>query len=41
MGSIFGGGLDTVLSTVAGYLGYDGSSIGKLMNFSLPAIFSV
>ncbi|WP_333886838.1 OmpA family protein [Sphingobacterium siyangense] len=40
LGSIFGGGLDTVLSTVAGYLGYDGSSIGKLMNFSLPAIFS-
>ncbi|WP_313262927.1 DUF937 domain-containing protein, partial [Sphingobacterium multivorum] len=40
LGSIFGSGLDTVLSTVAGYLGYDGSSIGKLMNFSLPAIFS-
>jgi len=40
LGTIFGGGLDTVLSTVAGYLGYDGNSIGKLMNFSLPAIFS-
>ena len=40
LGSIFGGGLETVLSTVAGYLGFEGSSIGKLMNFSLPAIFS-
>jgi outer membrane protein OmpA-like peptidoglycan-associated protein len=40
LGSIFGGGLDTVLNTVARYLGYDGSAIGKLMSFSLPAIFS-
>lgn len=40
VGSIFGGGLETVLTTVSGYLGIDGSSIGKLMNFSLPAIFS-
>ncbi|WP_313269669.1 OmpA family protein [Sphingobacterium sp.] len=40
LGSIFGGGLETVLTTVSGYLGIDGNAIGKLMNFSLPAIFS-
>ncbi|WP_333862993.1 OmpA family protein [Sphingobacterium sp.] len=40
LGSIFGGGLETVFTTVSGYLGIDGSTIGKLMNFSLPAIFS-
>ncbi|MDM1293206.1 OmpA family protein [Sphingobacterium sp. N143] len=38
--SIFGGGLETVLSTVAGYLGFNGESVKKLMGLSLPAIFS-
>ncbi|WP_104382118.1 OmpA family protein [Sphingobacterium sp. HMA12] len=40
LSSIFGGGLDTVLTTVAGYLGFNADSVKKLMGFSLPAIFS-
>ncbi|RKE56280.1 OmpA family protein [Sphingobacterium detergens] len=38
--SIFGGGLETVLGTVAGYLGFSAESVQKLMGLSLPAIFS-
>ncbi|WP_349681877.1 MULTISPECIES: OmpA family protein [Sphingobacterium] len=38
--SIFGDGLDTVLTTVAAYLGFNADSVKKLMGFSLPAIFS-
>lgn len=38
--SIFGDGLDTVLTTVAAYLGFNADSVKKLMAFSLPAIFS-
>ncbi|MDR2272417.1 MAG: OmpA family protein [Sphingobacterium sp.] len=38
--SIFGGGLETALGTVAGYLGFSADSVHKLMGLSLPAIFS-
>lgn len=38
--SIFGGGLETVIGTIAGYLGFSAESVHKLMRFSLPAIFS-
>ncbi|WP_343565896.1 OmpA family protein [Sphingobacterium sp.] len=40
LSSIFGGGLETVLGTVAGYLGFSADSVRKLMGLSLPAIFS-
>ena len=40
LNSIFGGGLETVLGTVAGYLGFSAESVQKLMGLSLPAIFS-
>jgi outer membrane protein OmpA-like peptidoglycan-associated protein len=38
--AIFGGGLDTVLNSVAGYLGFSGAAVRQLMSLSLPAIFS-
>lgn len=40
LSSIFGGGLETVLSSLGGYLGFSGSAIQQLMQVSLPAVFS-